>query len=105
MALLLLAACGDDNNSQATPETESKAGFAAYIMACTSDGESEEICRCHAKLLSQNLPDDKIFILAEAGAAASNGDISIIDDVMNNHPDIVVALKRLSQEAENCATE
>lgn len=78
-------------------------GYNAFVFACTSDGETEGVCKCQAQILSRQLPDDKIMLLAQAGAAASQGDVSQIDNIIENHPDILYAMKSLSVETEICA--
>ena len=103
IALLFFAACDNEDELPIFPADKNPTkGYDAFIFACTTDGEKEEICNCQADVLARDLTDEQIYILTEAGVAASNGDIETIDNVMENHPEVIIAMKNLSIDAEIC---
>ena len=102
--VLLFTACENQEELPKFPEDANPTkGYDAYIFACEADGEKPEICECQADILSSKLTDRQIYVIAEAGAAASRGDVKVIDNVMEEHPEVIAAMKDLSLDAEICS--
>lgn len=77
-------------------------GYDQYIFACTSGGDAEKFCHCQAETLKKRLSDSELETLAKAGAQAMSGNKTAIYEVMEKHPKIVVALKKLEEQAASC---
>lgn len=104
LILFFFIACEEQEALPTNPaNSQPTKGFDAYIFACETDGELIEVCKCQAEILQKNLSDEEIFILAEAGVAASNGEFERIDYIMENHPKILIAMDNLSLDAEICS--
>lgn len=105
--LFLLPACSDESDDMPPVRVVMKGhdkGYKRYIKSCVRDTADEKICICQADILQRYLTDDKINIIADAGEAASNGDVNKIDQVMAEQKDVLKAMKQVSAQAKACAT-